>query len=55
MLAHGLVDHGLFLVDLSYAFFFALGAVQHLVALTHRTAAPVSRPAQTIPSPAAAP
>jgi O-antigen ligase len=30
MLAHGLVDHGLFLVDLSYAFFLALGAIQHL-------------------------
>jgi O-antigen ligase len=30
MLAHGLVDHGLFLVDLSYAFFLALGVVQHL-------------------------
>jgi O-antigen ligase len=29
MLAHGLVDHGLFLVDLSYAFFLALALVQH--------------------------
>ncbi len=35
MLAHGLVDHGLFLVDLSFAFFLALAAIQHL----HRLAA----------------
>jgi len=28
MLAHGLVDHGFFLVDLSYVFFLALAAVQ---------------------------
>ncbi|MCC6187493.1 MAG: O-antigen ligase family protein [Anaerolineales bacterium] len=33
MLAHGLVDHGLFLVDLSYAFFLALGGIQHLRSL----------------------
>jgi O-antigen ligase len=30
MLAHGLVDHGFFLVDLSYVFFLALAVVQHL-------------------------
>jgi O-antigen ligase len=30
MLAHGLVDHGFFLVDLAFAFFLALAAVQHV-------------------------
>jgi O-antigen ligase len=30
MLAHGLVDHGLFLVDLSFAFFLVLAAIQHI-------------------------
>ncbi len=33
MLAHGLVDHSFFLVDLSYAFFLALAVVQHLARL----------------------
>jgi O-antigen ligase len=39
MLAHGLVDHSLFLVDLSYAFFLALAAVQHLRRLADAPAA----------------
>ena len=30
MLAHGLVDHSFFLVDLSFVFFLALAAIQHL-------------------------
>jgi O-antigen ligase len=30
MLAHGLVDHSLFLVDLSFVFFLALASIQHL-------------------------
>ena len=30
MLAHGLVDHSLFLVDLSFVFFLALAGIQHL-------------------------
>ena len=30
MLAHGLVDHSFFLVDLSYVFFLALAAIQHI-------------------------
>jgi O-antigen ligase len=50
MLAHGLVDHGLFLVDLSYAFFLALGAVQHVLALTQPAAGPASQAAQAMPS-----
>ena len=42
MLAHGLVDHSFFLVDLSYVLFLALGAIQHV----HRLAAePASLPA----------
>jgi O-antigen ligase len=48
MLAHGLVDHGLFLVDLSYAFFMALGLVQHLLALT-QPAETVAGPTQAAP------
>ncbi|MEP7359920.1 MAG: O-antigen ligase family protein, partial [Anaerolineales bacterium] len=34
MLAHGLVDHSFFLVDLAYVFFLALAAVQHLERLS---------------------
>jgi hypothetical protein len=30
MLAHGLVDHSFFLVDLAYVFFLALAAIQHI-------------------------
>jgi putative inorganic carbon (HCO3(-)) transporter len=33
MLAHGLVDHAFFLVDLAYVFFIALGLVQHIARL----------------------
>jgi O-antigen ligase len=33
MLAHGLVDHSFFLVDLSFVFFLALGLVHHLGAV----------------------
>jgi hypothetical protein len=34
MLAHGLVDHAFFLVDLAYVFFLALGLVHHLALLS---------------------
>jgi len=30
MLAHGLVDHSFFLLDLAFAFFLTLALVQHL-------------------------
>ncbi len=48
MLAHGLVDHGFFLVDLSYVFFLALAAVQHLRRLAD---APASAQAAVLQSP----
>ncbi|MCC7361633.1 MAG: O-antigen ligase family protein [Anaerolineales bacterium] len=38
MLAHGLVDHSFFLVDLAYVFFLALAAVQHLARLAEPAA-----------------
>jgi hypothetical protein len=46
MLAHGLVDHGLFLVDLAYAFFLALAAVQHIRRLAEDGP---RRPVQAVP------
>lgn len=42
MLAHGLVDHGFFLVDLAYVFFLALAVAQHLARLTAPTQPPGS-------------
>jgi O-antigen ligase len=54
MLAHGLVDHGLFLVDLSYTFFLALGVVQHLHALAQSATSP-TEPAQALPARVTAP
>jgi O-antigen ligase len=38
MLAHGLVDHSFFLLDLAYAFCLALAAVQHLRTAAETTA-----------------
>jgi O-antigen ligase len=38
MLAHGLVDHSFFLVDLSYVFFLALAAIQHISGFVQHTA-----------------
>jgi O-antigen ligase len=40
MLAHGLVDHSFFLVDLSFVFFLALGLVHHLSRLAPTDAKP---------------
>ncbi len=44
MLAHGLVDHSFFLVDLAFVFFLALALVQHIArfATTAETAAPAT-------------
>jgi O-antigen ligase len=52
MLAHGLVDHGFFLVDLAFVFFLALGLIQHLA--TGLAAAPiptVARAEVVLPTP----
>jgi O-antigen ligase len=46
MVAHGLVDHSFFLVDLAYVFFLALAAVQHVDRLAARP--------EPVPAPAAA-
>jgi O-antigen ligase len=41
MLAHGLVDHSFFLVDLSFVFFLALAVVQHIQGLVIVPAKPI--------------
>jgi O-antigen ligase len=49
MLAHGLVDNAFFLVDLSFVFFLALAAIQHLERFAR---APAEESAMTTPLPA---
>jgi O-antigen ligase len=48
MVAHGLVDHSFFLVDLAYVFFLALAAIQHIDRLS---AQPGSMPAPAAAAP----
>lgn len=51
LLAHGLVDHAFFLVDLAFVFFLALGLVHHLSRLAQAKAASLPTSHTPLPTP----